>query len=276
MPSHASELFAFANTLRAQKLGPRTRSLYVGAIRRFDTAMRDAGTSARSASFEQVLDYADTLAYTYATRNTFIRAYKHYWHHLKRTGPCAADSVFCPKRPEMFYRGLDDGAAARAVISAAASIDIRAEAACALGYFAALRCAEIAALPRDAVQGDWLHVMGKGARKRELPIVDELDDVLTRLLGAHESPWALPGRGEGAHVSTNTVLTWVRLAGERAGLGRVTTHMLRYTAGGVMLDETDDLAGVGKYLGHSRNSMSVTSGYTRRKADKLKRLGRTL
>lgn len=277
MTGHATDLFAFVNSMRASKLMPRTRALYAGAIRRFDEWMRERDSTARKATLVELIEYADTLPFTYASRNAFIKAHKAYWRlHMKRKDEPLADSLFCPRRPDMVYRGLDGPEEARRVIAAAATMDVRAEAACALGYFTALRCAEIAALPRSAVKGENLNVMGKGAKPRTLPIVDELRDVLDRVHRLEGTPWTLPGRPKTVHVATNTVLNWVKLAGERAGLGVVTPHMLRYTAGGQMLDESDDLKGTGMFLGHSRNSLSITAGYTRRKEAKLRRLADTL
>ncbi len=278
MDAHATEVFAFANTLRANKYAPRTRTLYTGALRRFDAWARLRGLSARATTVTDVLDYADALPFTYASQQTFIRTLNAYWRlHLRRgASPSPGDSVRCPKRPEQTYRGLDSAEEARALIAAAASIDLRAETAAALCYFAALRCAETATLPRSADEGSDLNVMGKGAQPRTVPIHDDLRDVLDRCYGLRDSVWMLPGRCISSPVATNTVLTWVRLAGERAGLGRVTPHMLRYTAGGVMLDATDDLHGTAKYLGHSKNSLSITAGYTRRKREKLVTLMNTL
>lgn len=45
-----------------------------------------------------------------------------------------------------------------------------------------------------------------------------------------ECPWVFPGRVVGTHVSPATIWMWIRLAGERAGVGHVTPHRLRHTA----------------------------------------------
>lgn len=278
MRGHATEVFAFSNSLRAAKYMPRTRSLYIHTIASFDLWMRDRGGAARDATVEDILDYTDALPFTYASRQRFVNAHKAFWRvHLRRPEPAPSTSVFCPKRPEQVYRGLEDGDEARAVIAAAATIDPRAAAGAALCYFAALRCTEAATLSRASDEGEQLDVMGKGAQPRKVPIVDELRDRLDICYrSGAPSTWVLPSQRSRTHVSATTLQTWIRLAGERAGLGRVTPHVLRYTAGGVMLDSTDDLYGTGKYLGHSKNSLSVTAGYTRRTRKRMIELSEKL
>src|SRR4051812_19594680 len=95
----SQDLTAFAAAMRRSKLQPRTRYLYLGSMRRFDAWMRTRGGTVRTATFEQIAYYADKLPFTYASRQTFIRAHKKYWCVQLRRKPEDAPSndLFCPK-----------------------------------------------------------------------------------------------------------------------------------------------------------------------------------
>jgi site-specific recombinase XerC len=268
---------SFEASLRRKRYAPRTIRLYVHAMARADEWLRLVGKSLVRASADDLIDYAEAcVPFTYASRQTFINAHRAFWrHHLGKGDEGPADSIRCPGRPKMVYRGLDAAEDAYAVIEAAKKWGRGAHAACALCYYAGLRCAETASLPRTADGGEWLHVMGKGAQPRSNWIHEELRGALDGLT-VNGSPFFLPGRKPDSHVSPNTVNTWVRLAGAAAGLGHVTPHMLRYTSGAIMLDESGDLRGTGEFLGHSPSSMAVTVGYTRTKRAQARALVETL
>jgi integrase len=236
------------------------------------------GYELRRATSDDLIEYAGTLPFTYASQMCLINAHKLYWRLcLGRTDPGPAESIRCPKRPKMRYRGLEGSEQARALIACAGDISLAAQLACALLYFPALRCAETASLPWSADLGDWLDVMGKGAQPRTVPIHPDLRVLLDEhRADANGSPYVLPGRYPHTHVANNTVNVWCKLAGAAAGLGNVTPHMLRYTAGATMHDEAGDLRAVGEYMGHSRSSLSVTAGYTRSTEKKMRELMNTL
>lgn len=179
----------------------------------------------------------------------------------------------------MVYKGLDSGEDARLVIKHAKAISDAAGLAVALLYFAGARCAEAAEMPWAADEGAWLHIMGKGAQPRRVPVHEELRATIEefRTSVRTESRYMFPGRfGPHHHVHTQTVYMWVRVAGAAAGFGHMHPHMLRYTYGGRIVDETQDLRAAAELMGHAPSSLSVTMGYSRTAVVRLKEAIATL
>ncbi len=275
----------FRTALRQRRLAPNTIKNYVRTIERFDEWCRDRGTTARAATTDDLLDYAATLPFTYWSMQRIINAYKAWWRiYLKRKDDCPADSIRCPSRPRQVYRGLETGHDARTLITAARDLDgLRAQAVCALLYFAALRNEEAASLPMAADQESTLHIIGKGAQSRTVPIARDLRVILDEWFVERNrrpqsrSPFMFPGRLYGSPISTNTVNVCVGRAGAAAGLGHVTPHQLRYTAGARMYEFAGaDLRATGVFLGHSASSSAITWGYTRSTDRKLRELADSL
>nr|DAL28232.1 MAG TPA_asm: SITE SPECIFIC RECOMBINASE XERD [Caudoviricetes sp.] len=106
-----------------------------------------------------------------------------------------------------------------------------------------LRACEIARVHTRALEGDMLRVVGKGAKVRLVPVLDdELLHAIERAGG-----WLFPGRIEG-HLSPGTVS---RLLGELLPEGW-TGHTLRHRYGTRAYAGTRDLLAVGELLGHAR------------------------
>lgn len=272
-------------SLRRKRYAPKTIRLYVGHLRRLESFVTARGRVLNRATIDDLIDYAETLPFTYGSRQAFINALRAYYrHHLRRAEPTPAESLRCPSRPPMVYRGLESGADARSLIEAAGRWGNAPRAAAALGYYAALRCEEIASLPREGDWGDQLNVMGKGAQPRIVPVHAELRTILDAQVAdiekdhrARHSPYFFPGRySVHAHASTQTVYMWIKVAGADAGLGNVTPHMLRYTSAAVMYESEKDLRATGEYLGHSRSSSAITWGYTRTRDIKMRALMQSL
>lgn len=82
-------------------------------------------------------------------------------------------------------------------------------------------------------------------RRAVVPIAEPLLDLLAAAKRQDESGGRVVRLGEW------TAERLVRDAGERAGLGRVTPHVLRHTAATWMLGNSVDLVGASRMLGHS-------------------------
>lgn len=112
-----------------------------------------------------------------------------------------------------------------------------------LAAYAGLRAGEIARVHGRDLVGDLLHVLGKGGKRRVIPVVHpELLERLAQLEG-----WAFPN-GRGSHLSPGRVTRLV----SSALPGGWTAHTLRHRMGTAAYAGTRDLLAVGALLGHSR------------------------
>lgn len=250
---------------------PRTAKLYAGYMERFRLWLEAEGRRLARMTEEDVLDYADTLPQTYSSRMQFKCALKAYHrYYLNKPGEGFAAAIRTPSPPKMVWRGLELDEMYD-LLAAARSISDNHYAICCLLYFAGLRNAECASLPRNAPKDGTLYVMGKGLKPRTIPIHPYLQESLDNLPGS-ESPFFFPGKWPDTCISTNTVGVYVSHASFKALGRKVTPHQLRHTFGGMLLDESGDLKATGELLGHSPHSVAVTSGYTRVKAEKSKQM----
>ncbi|MCW2498128.1 tyrosine-type recombinase/integrase [Jatrophihabitans sp.] len=131
-----------------------------------------------------------------------------------------------------------------------------------LGSFLGLRCCEIARVHSDDLHGaarDVLHVLGKGRRERDLPVMNL--ELLARL---HQlDGWAFPNK-HGSHLSPAYVST---LLSRELDAGW-TAHPLRHRAAQTAYDGTKDIAAVSAMLGHSK--IETTQRYVRTGQDALR------
>lgn len=257
---------SFEASLRRNRYQKRTVRLYVGAIDRLCAWLEAHDKSLAEIDADTLINYADTLPLTYASRNTIQNAFRALWrHHMGKPDPGPADALYVPPRPPMECKAIETDDVRR-LLQAARFEGETCHAIVCLLYYAALRREETATLLRSGVEGPWLSVTGKGNKVRTLPVHPELRDALDALSALkidEKSPYVFPGRQRGTHISTNTVAVWVRVAAARAGLSRVRPHQLRHSAAATMNDTTGDLRATGEFLGHSRHSLAVTQGYTR-------------
>lgn len=128
-----------------------------------------------------------------------------------------------------------------------------------LGAYQGLRRAEIAAVHSDDVTDGWLTVLGKGQRRRRIPIHPLLRDDLAALDG-----WAFPSpRCPGEHVSPGTIARWIT---EALGDGW-TPHSLRRRLGTRSYRASRDIRAVQQILGHA--SVATTQLYVYADEDSL-------
>ena len=167
------------------------------------------------------------------------------------TGRCDHDptlGVPAVRVPRALPRPVPEAVLARALVRATP----RDRLALLLAAQAGLRCAEIAAVHSDDVQGGTLAVRGKGGRQRLVPIHPDLAPLLADVRGwAFPSP-VRPGEHELA-ASISARLS--RLLGPRW-----TAHQLRHRFATMALAGTMDLRAVQELLGHA--SVATTERYT--------------
>jgi integrase/recombinase XerC len=133
-----------------------------------------------------------------------------------------------------------------------------------LGLYQAMRREEIASARWDAVDGDWITVVGKGAKTRTIPLHPVIREALAA--STRSGPYVFPGRLSG-HISPASIWNWVRAVAEEAGVGPVRPHWLRHTALATANDVTKDLRTVQHLAGHARST--TTEGYTRASKSRL-------
>lgn len=262
----AARLEAVRRRLQRRELALRTQETYLATLWRAERYFAARGWDLAEGDEDQMSDYLASVPPGWASRKVLKVALGDYWAALERADP-PLWLIRVPPRPRSLRLPLEDHEAAALVARARARRD-RPALAVMVGLYAALRCAEVAALRWDAVGGDgWLSVVGKGEVAARVPI----HPALLEALGWVEpggGPWIFPGRFAGDHVATATVWAWVRQVAVEAGLGPERgTHVLRRTALSAANDATGDLRAVQDFARHS--NPSTTAGYTRTTARRL-------
>ena len=130
----------------------------------------------------------------------------------------------------------------------------------ALCGLAGLRVAEARSVtPRSLLErpdGWWLSILGKGGVYREVPVSDELLQIILMSVDPHHPPDALY-----VDLSDRGARKAITDVGERAGISReVASHDLRHTFGSDVYARTKDLRVTQELLGHA--SSSTTEVYT--------------
>lgn len=163
-----------------------------------------------------------------------------------------------PKRVRGTYRGFDTDEEKDRLLQAARSMGPIPYAMCCALYYQALRCEECSRVRWMDIRNDRITGIGKGNVAFDRPLHPKFAEALRAL--EPSSPWVFPGRWPGTHVSPATVWMRVRLAGERAGLGRVVPHQLRHTSIAVF----NDTVGLRAAAEHGRHrDIQTTMIYTR-------------
>jgi integrase/recombinase XerC len=144
-------------------------------------------------------------------------------------------------------------------------------------YGAGLRVGELTWLDAVASQSarGWIdlpageaHVLGKGAKRRTVPVGAKAVIALQHWLalrdpsGAHSAQGALFMGRNGTRLTSQSIWQRLRLRSRQAGLAiPVHPHMLRHSFASHLLQSSSDLRGVQELLGHA--SITTTQVYTR-------------
>ena len=144
-------------------------------------------------------------------------------------------------------------------------------------YGGGLRVGELTGLDVQASAGarGWIdlqageaHVLGKGAKRRTVPVGGKALEALQHWLavrdasGSHTAQAALFMGRKGTRLSSQSIWQRLRLRSLQAGLVTpVHPHMLRHSFASHLLQSSSDLRGVQELLGHA--SITTTQVYTR-------------
>jgi integrase/recombinase XerC len=289
----APEFEPYLNSLRVQRrLAPRTLALYEAALAQLHAGCTALGTGllqlkpAQARELLAQLHAGGQAPRTLALSLSAWRGYYKWLAHERRIDHDPLVGLRAPRssRPLPKALAVDDAVAlAESVCGAEGEVEgevegiwqaARDRCIVELLYGAGLRVSELVGLDLQEgatgaldLQNQELHVLGKGGKRRTVPLG-------TQALGAVQAWLAVRAEraqageralfiGErGRRMGDRQVRSRVALLAQAAGLStHVHPHMLRHSYASHLLQSSGDLRGVQELLGHT--NISTTQVYTR-------------
>lgn len=248
---------AYEEWLLGEGLEASTILNYCGKLERIREICAGEGWEMEALTASQLRAVADRFPQTRSTLGQLKGALAHYYRMVDY--PARLGAIKLPSRTGVDgYKGLEDDEAY--MLESTARERGEDGLAVLVGLYLGLRRSELVTLRWSDFDDDveWVDVLGKGSKRRWLPVHPTLK---TELVRRHNlSQWVFPGRFDG-HVHHGTVYLWVERVGQAAGLGKVHPHALRHTCATRMYEETGDVRVVQQFLGHS--DPATTARYTR-------------
>ncbi|MGC4116907.1 MAG: tyrosine-type recombinase/integrase [Myxococcales bacterium] len=133
-------------------------------------------------------------------------------------------------------------------------------------YDAGLRIHEAARLRSDDILAErgLIHVLGKGGKERYVklsqPLLGALRSYWKNVRPPEPGPYLFPGAIPGKPIDPSSVREALRTALRKAGLKKVTPHMLRHSFATHILEAGTDVRIIQELLGHA--SIRTTMRYT--------------
>ncbi|MCW8895798.1 MAG: tyrosine-type recombinase/integrase [Sulfurimonas sp.] len=126
-------------------------------------------------------------------------------------------------------------------------------------YTLGLRISELSSLKVVDISSDWVRVLGKGNKQRDLPLLPITKSLLDEYFSAsNQKKFIFEKNGE--KLSENSLRYIIKKVFRRVGL-KVTPHQLRHSYASELLNGNASIADVSELLGHS--SMATTQIYTK-------------
>ncbi len=126
-------------------------------------------------------------------------------------------------------------------------------------YTLGLRISELAALRLNDMNDEWIRIIGKGNKVRDVPLLDSGKALIDAYLKAvHPKEFLFEKAGE--RLSENSLRYTVTKLFKKVGL-KVTPHQLRHSYATALLNNHARISDVSELLGHA--SMSTTQIYTK-------------
>ncbi len=126
-------------------------------------------------------------------------------------------------------------------------------------YTLGLRISELASLELKEISSEWVRVMGKGQKGRDVPMLASSYSLMREYMD-ETRPQRFLFESKGACLSENSLRYLVTKCFKRVGL-KVTPHQLRHSYATALLNNNARIADVSELLGHA--SMSTTQIYTK-------------
>jgi len=126
-------------------------------------------------------------------------------------------------------------------------------------YTLGLRISELASLELKEISSEWVRVMGKGQKGRDIPMLASSHALIRKYMD-ETRPQRFLFESKGTRLSENSLRYLVTKCFKRVGL-KVTPHQLRHSYATALLNNNARIADVSELLGHA--SMSTTQIYTK-------------
>ena len=287
MAELATELQDFVDHLRVERrLATRTLALYVEALARLQAPAQASGVALRSAQPHHVRGWVAQLrSRGLGPRSIAIvlaawRGLYRWWGRLGLVAANPVDGIRPPKAAKPLPKALSVeqavALAEHATEHSPPALAARDHAIAELLYGCGLRVAELIGL--DAVASGqangWVdiadataHVLGKGGKRRSLPVGRAALAALQGWLAlrdtlAHAGEAALFVSRRGTRLTANQLRKRLKAQALQAGLPtHVHPHMLRHSFASHLLQSSGDLRAVQELLGHA--SIGTTQVYTK-------------
>jgi len=126
-------------------------------------------------------------------------------------------------------------------------------------YTFGLRISELASIEIKDISDEWLRVIGKGNKQRDIPMLASTKKLLDEYLAiSHAKKFLFEKKGE--RLSENSLRYMITKLFRRIGL-KVTPHQLRHSYATSLLNGGAPIVDVSELLGHA--SMATTQIYTK-------------
>ena len=126
-------------------------------------------------------------------------------------------------------------------------------------YGLGLRISELSQLKIEDIQGDWVQILGKGNKVRELPIIQELQ-ALIHLYKKEQNPKKYLFEKGNAPMNESQLRYVMTKLFKNAGI-KATPHQLRHSFATHLLNNGARISDVSELLGHE--TMATTQVYTK-------------
>jgi integrase/recombinase XerC len=126
-------------------------------------------------------------------------------------------------------------------------------------YGLGLRISELSSLHLDAIKGKWIQIRGKGNKVRELPLLDELQNLITLYVKDKHPKKYLFEKGNAPMNEAQLRYIMTKLF-KAIGI-KATPHQLRHSFATHLLNNGARISDVSELLGHE--TMATTQVYTK-------------
>jgi len=126
-------------------------------------------------------------------------------------------------------------------------------------YTLGLRISELVSIELKDISAEWVRVIGKGNKQRDVPLIDSTKELIDEYLTINANKKFLFELND-KRLSENSLRYTVNKVFKRVGL-KVSPHQLRHSYATELLNNSASISDVSELLGHS--SMATTQIYTK-------------